>query len=670
MNRKNKRLPGSPIPEGTRCLRILLQSAVTWMAVSCSLEVNPMLDYWGLRGFTAVYWNLTESFESYSFARFMLLPGIFLLYTFISRAWERDGEYTLPAGAPGTGRRLGPSVRLPAAFFAGMMILGWSFSHDIPLSLSLTFADGQLLKSALVFGGYYLLYRYLIQYVYLKYAVGFRRPSFFRAKKPKILLWYEKHLLRAPFRTAALTLLILYLPLMIVSYPGMIVADTVGQTLRGYPLLAEPTILPEAAKAGKPLAHLNNHHPVAHTLLIHYCLSLADRVLHSWNAGFYLYSVLQELAFICVVAFLLREYIRKRGVSVFYAVGVLAYLFASPFIHNFVIQNTKDVFYSLFLLMTVYYWHELLKEGGRRNLLLLLLFATGSVLFRNEGQYVLMLAAAGTICLNRESRKRFAVVLLYLAVFSAGYFHLLFPALGIAPGSRREMLSVPFQQTARYLVKYGDEVTEEERQAIDAVLDYDRVAGSYNPVSSDPVKDLYREETATPAALVRYLINWARMGLKHPKTYLAAFMRNNYEYFYPDHGILTVEEYRRSGFLFGWLTELAEPMGIAPAQPAFLAPLRNLADDTLAWITGFSPLTFFMITSLYPTFAILLLCCAIRKRDRTLVSVSLIPLLTLMACLAGPYNGSHSRYLLPLALAWPFFDPIIRPRRESLPANA
>ena len=43
----------------------------------------------------------------------------------------------------------------------------------------------------------------------------------------------------------------------------------------------------------------------------------------------------------------------------------------------------------------------------------------------------------------------------------------------INEGSIKEALSIPFMQTARYVVAYDSEVTEEERNAINNVLEYD-----------------------------------------------------------------------------------------------------------------------------------------------------------------------------------------------------
>ncbi len=58
----------------------------------------------------------------------------------------------------------------------------------------------------------------------------------------------------------------------------------------------------------------------------------------------------------------------------------------------------------------------------------------------------------------------------------------------IEKGSIREMLSLPFQQTGRYVLTYSDEVTDQERQAIDKILDYDSLSDGYNPLLADYVK--------------------------------------------------------------------------------------------------------------------------------------------------------------------------------------
>ena len=93
------------------------------------------------------------------------------------------------------------------------------------------------------------------------------------------------------------------------------------------------------------------------------------------------------------------------------------------------------------------------------------------------------------------------------------------------------MLSVPFQQTARYVRDYADEVTEEERDAIDRVLDSDTIGEVDDPNISDPVKKTFNED-ADSEDLKAYFKVWFQMFLKHPVCYIEATLNNYYGYFY------------------------------------------------------------------------------------------------------------------------------------------
>lgn len=65
-----------------------------------------------------------------------------------------------------------------------------------------------------------------------------------------------------------------------------------------------------------------------------------------------------------------------------------------------------------------------------------------------------------------------------------------YTGLSCGKDSPKEMFSLPFQQTARYVKEYGDEISEEEREIIAKVLDYDSLAEIYEPMTADPVKQL------------------------------------------------------------------------------------------------------------------------------------------------------------------------------------
>ena len=103
--------------------------------------------------------------------------------------------------------------------------------------------------------------------------------------------------------------------------------------------------------------------------------------------------------------------------------------------------------------------------------------------------------------------------------------------LGVVKGSEREMLSIPFQQTARYLLYFSEDVTEEERAAIEAILPFDELAELYRPERSDNVKSRYRSTAGE--GLQEYFKAWFSMLKKHPEIYIEATLHGSYGYYYP-----------------------------------------------------------------------------------------------------------------------------------------
>ena len=79
-------------------------------------------------------------------------------------------------------------------------------------------------------------------------------------------------------------------------------------------------------------------------------------------------------------------------------------------------------------------------------------------------------------------------------------------AFGVKEGPVKEIFSIPFQQTARYIQEYPDEVASEEKEGINNLLSYDAISEKYIPERSDPVKDTYKSESTTKIcwSILRY----------------------------------------------------------------------------------------------------------------------------------------------------------------------
>jgi len=121
-------------------------------------------------------------------------------------------------------------------------------------------------------------------------------------------------------------------------------------------------------------------------------------------------------------------------------------------------------------------------------------------------------------------------VLLVAHLINSAFNFVVHSILDVPKGEITEALSIPFQQTARYVFEYPDEVTEAEMVAIDLVLPYDIIADSYNPKLSDPIKGKMKSG-ASKKDYLTYAKTWLLMGIKKAGVYIAATWNNINGYF-------------------------------------------------------------------------------------------------------------------------------------------
>lgn len=201
--------------------------------------------------------------------------------------------------------------------------------------------------------------------------------------------------------------------------------------------------------------------------------------------------------------------------------GLIFYFSFSPRMQNYMFLITKDIFAAcmMLLFLLAVFCMEQGEVSEKRAAFEISLFEIAVALLRNEGKYVILSSIVLMLFLIKENRKILLVSGVTIAISLGIFFNVLMPAFHITPSSRREALSVPFQQTARYFWECSDEVTTEELEAVSAVLDASSIGEKYNPVSAESVKNTFHEE-ATSKELTNYFKAWFKMGLKHPKVYV------------------------------------------------------------------------------------------------------------------------------------------------------
>ncbi len=605
-------------------LRNKLSAVLQAMLIACALQMrfSPVLnreDYKSVIHY--LYAQVTGLLGEYSFSG-LLIFVMALIFVLRMRQMDCQKQY------------LG---RLLPFFFSFCLLVGQSYS--LAGNWSLCFGGGfRVIGFLLAFAGYGILFRFLIALF-----LGVYQRAVNSDWRPERL---ERFLGKNCFRNVFLLLMLLWMPVLLLSYPGNLCYDCLGQI-----------------EQGLGLAPYSAHHPLLHTLIVSAFIKVGRLVTGGNDAGLFVYVLLQASALAAALAATMAR-LAKRQVSLAVRLAVACVYVFAPMYSNMASTAVKDVPFLAAVIWYMLLLEELVTEGmeDRRPLfwLRLILVQVLVGLLRNNGIYMVVLTGIAVACKSIFSRgkavekigvgkvrigKRLAL-LLCLAVlpflaYRAGN-ELLVRGLSAERGSVAEMLSIPFQQTARYLQFYRQELSQEEKAAIEGVLaNVDVVAASYDPDISDPVKALYQRDSG-PGRLVQYFKVWFTCFLKHPSVYAEAFLAHVYGWFDP--GVTNAVRYEAASDLFrqGGLFPGADKILIFLYRFAEYIPLLALLENV----------------GMYTWLLFILAGVALRGRKRA--GILLVPLfVSLLICMASPCFYLHPRYAYPILFTLPFLYGII-----------
>ena len=316
-------------------------------------------------------------------------------------------------------------------------------------------------------------------------------------------------------------------------------------------------------------------------------------------------------------------------------------------------SNYKDCsYFALALLFGVQFISliQALKEKQNVKKAFIEIVLTGIVipLIRHDGLYicVLVLILLALFDVSKNHRGHCILAVIVIAVVSTTISNAAVALVDAQEGSVREALSIPFQQTARYVKEHYDEVTEEERLAIDAVLDYEKLPEVYDPDISDNVKGTYRKNDK---ALPKYLLTWFKMFFKHPITYFEATLCNSYSYYYPN-GESTTKMIVISGIIKNPLVNT----GFFDLKYEFdtVGLQKGLYNGWLYLFKNLPGVGMLIHAGTYT--CILLLGCfyALFHKKKYFLLGFAPALLNVLVCIASPVNG-YFRYFMPTVLLTP-----------------
>ena len=370
-------------------------------------------------------------------------------------------------------------------------------------------------------------------------------------------------------------LLALFMPYLLACYPGVASMDTTNQ-IKDFTTGTMPIEI--SWNEGEPMisCFLNDHHPVADTLIFTFFTEFVGGLLGGPVKGAFAYSALQTALTALFMALMLCR-MEKFGVPYGYRKAGFLFLGFAPFIGLYAIGMLKDSIYSMFFIAYYLLYAVIMLEGATgRRMAGITILAVVLALTKKTGVYLVLICNLALIFVPTVRRKwaEWAASwilpsLLVLVLLP----HVLFPMCNIFAGGKQESLGFTMQMTARTYLDHKEELTPQEVQVIGAVIDLAKVEESYSSYNYDEVKKLFKY-SATDAQISAYRRLWLQLFARYPLSGLNALFGTAGGFFTPTESIRVYFEFPETQY-------------VKIANPPELAPYRDAVQAVYKWLSAF-----------------------------------------------------------------------------------
>lgn len=460
----------------------------------------------------------------------------------------------------------------------------------------------------------------------------------------KFLYYFDKY----PFRVSFVLIFFVILIYLIGFYPIVLSPDPSFQIKMFF---NEHTKYADWVILRDPNVFLTAHHPVLQTFLLGNAIKLG-RFLINDNFGLFIYTFFQSLIYASILAYtikFLKDYKVKNNMRFLL---LLIYMFV-PMFALYSLSAVKDTLYTAFMILftlQVFLIVDKYREEKLSYKFLLGFYAVMLLvsLFRHNGVYVIALTIIALLFFTKKNR--FKILLTFLCFFASinAFDKVLVPSLGISDGSAREMLSVPFQQTARFVKEKPKFYKGEDKEIIDYILNYKTLASRYNPELADAVKNKYNKYTTTDD-LVKYFKTWFKGLVKYPDIYVDATLNNTYGYFYPD---------AHNWYIYTSYDDRITQNDLVDYHFNNLEGYRTVL-DAYANAFPYIPIIGLISNIGFNTWVVLIISVYLITIKKNKYLISLLPLYgSLVFCILGPAN-TYFRYTMPYVFVLPVLSMLL-----------
>lgn len=381
-------------------------------------------------------------------------------------------------------------------------------------------------------------------------------------------------------------------------------------------------------------ASMTNHHPFLTTMFEGGLVKIGNELVNA-NFGLFLYVIVQMIICCLIYSYCISFFSnlglsKKITISLIILVGILPFWsLVSETLHK---DGMFIAFFTLFVVLLIdkiLRLRDKVKNFSTINLAMLIISALLVCFWRNDGIYIVFPSIFCLIFIdNRKYWKEFSVVLLIVLGIYVGFNKIILPSLNVAPTEKREALSLPVQQTARYIKNYPNDISETDRKVLNSSFNnYKKLGKVYNPVDADATKFRLKDKFN----VIEYLHTWLHMGLRHPLTYIKATYAGSSDYYTP---------WIKSGD-FEWCASMA-----SWSKPTFIHfsyifsnEFRNKVITVIFKICSF-PLINVLMNSALAVWICIMLFAVLWSEYGFCSVIPTIPIfMNLLICIASPVNG-------------------------------
>jgi hypothetical protein len=482
----------------------------------------------------------------------------------------------------------------------------------------------------------------------------------FGAALPKI---NAEHKEAISFQKSALVIGLGLLPNLIIRYPGAICWDAWNQIFMVY------------------LDDYSAHHPMLYALLLGKTVSAFDK-LGVANLGLLLVVSIQYVALVLVFAYGVTR-MNRMNISNKWKWITMALCILNPYIAGYIGVANYDFPYTVCMLLVLFmildYWLDAKAfVTSKKKLILLAVGVFGAWNFRKNGPYMLVptllvfliALAVRKELIGRRFLNRFVLVAVTSCIVAAGADSLMIKATNAAPDDIGSALSIPLQQTARICSSYDSEISAEDKEILNSVLEYDTMITKYNARISDPIKNCMRQE-ATKEQMTAFFKVWLKLACKYPLAALSATYAQNYYFFTPETTSTSIYQDTEVGYELGMELRYEQWFGYYQNyfdEPGGLKDLKRMATGIYVFLIMCPVIGAPANLAIQTYIFLFLLWAVLHKREWRKLTYFIPMCFVILIAVAAPVIQGHLRYVFVLFYALPFTVAVAAWKQDNEPA--